>query len=435
MKGIITTILIMTGIMSYGQDMLTIEDAMAMALKNNFDILVSGNDADIARVNNTYGNAGMLPEVKLSGSGNYEVNTIQQKLKGGDENKYSALPTNSLSAGTELSWTLFDGGKMFVTKRKLNEIQTLGELQFREQVLKSLYEVISGYYDVVRQKQELASINEALNYNRERVKIAQAGFNAGSLLKTDLLQAKIDLNVNRENAINQEVVIASAKKDLNRLLGRDPDTPFGITDTITSSYFPNKDEILKQVDSNNAALLAYRKQLDIARLSVKESQKLFAPVLNFRAGYYLSQSNSPYGTVLNNLSYGPGIGGSLSIPLYSAGENKRIISAAKIRQNSAEYELQNISLVVNTALLNVLTDFENQQRLLVIEKENNELTRENLAISLQRLRLGQTTSLEVHQAQDDFVRSNTRLINFQYNLKMAETRLKQLMASLADGRP
>ena len=118
------------------------------------------------------------------------------------------------------------------------------------------------------------------------------------------------------------------------------------------------------------------------------------------------------------------------IPIYSSGENKRKISTARIQVQTAEYSLQNIKLQMNTELQNALTGFESQKQLFQIEKENNELTRENLEISLQRLRLGQTTSLEVHQAQENFVLSSTRLINFEYELKIAETKLKQLIAQL-----
>ena len=118
------------------------------------------------------------------------------------------------------------------------------------------------------------------------------------------------------------------------------------------------------------------------------------------------------------------------IPLFSAGENKRKIAVAKLESETATYDLQNIKLQVNTLLENTLTDFENQQKLLEIETENNELAIENIKICLERLRLGQTTSLEVHIAQEDFVQSNTRLIDFRYNLKLAETKLKQLVSGL-----
>ncbi len=132
----------------------------------------------------------------------------------------------------------------------------------------------------------------------------------------------------------------------------------------------------------------------------------------------------------NNRSFGPQLGGTLVIPLYSSGENKRKVTIAQIQLQSAEYDLQNIKLQVNTDLLNALTGFKNQRQLMQIEKENNELNRENIEICLQRLRLGQSTSLELHQAQDSYVQSCTRLINFEYNLKIAEIKLKQLIATL-----
>ncbi len=149
-----------------GQKILTVDDAVNIALKNNFDILVARNDADIAKANNTPGNAGMLPSLQMSGSGDYELNNIHQELSGGTENNYSSLSTAQFNAGTQLSWTLFDGGKMFVTKNKLNEIESLGEIQFKDKVLQTMYNVIAAYYDVVRQKQELNSINEVINYNQ-----------------------------------------------------------------------------------------------------------------------------------------------------------------------------------------------------------------------------------------------------------------------------
>jgi outer membrane protein len=412
------------------QKSLTIEEAINIALKNNFDILVAGNEASIAKTNNTAGNAGMLPTVAVTGSGNYSVNNSTQKLNGGTENNYPSLSTTSLSAGAQLSWNLFDGGKMFVTKNKLNEIQALGEIQFKEKVMQTLFNVIAAYYDVVRQKQQLNSINEALNYNRNRVTIAQTGFNAGSMLKSDLLQSKIDLNVNTENAINQQFMIDAALKTLNQLLGKNADELVQISDSIPLGYSPDKAGLFQKINSSNASILNFQKQIDIARLALKESRSSYLPTLNFKGGYYVSHTSNSAGSVLQNNSNGPQVGGTLVIPIYSAGETKRKETTARIQAQSAEYDLQNIKLQVNTELTNTLTEFENQQKLLKIETENNELAKENILISIERLKHGQATSLEVHLAQEDYVQSNTRLINFRYNLKIAETKLKQLVSNL-----
>lgn len=414
----------------WAQNVVTVEEAVSIALKNNFDILVARNDADVAKINNTAGNAGMLPTLQVNGSGSYELNNVRQKISNGTTNNYNSISSTGLSAGTTLSWTLFDGGKMFVTKSKLAEIEALGEVQYKEQVLSTVYEVIAAYYDLIRQKQVLNSINEVITYNKERVTIAQAGYNAGSLIRTDLLQAKIDLNVTMENAINQQYTIDAARKTLNLVLGKDASEMTEVTDSIPLNYTPDEEMLKQKIFSDNTTVQAFQKQIDIARLSLREFNAGFLPKVNFDAGYYFSQTDNSKGSTLNNRTYGPQLGGSVSIPIFSAGENKRKTAVAKIQVESSEYDLQRIKLQVNTELLNALTGFNNQKKLMQIEKENNELNKEYIEICLQRLRLGQSTSLELHQAQDSYAQSSARLINFEYNLKVAEIRLKQLVSSL-----
>jgi outer membrane protein len=414
----------------HAQRALTMEDAIKIAMKNNFDILVAGNDANIARVNNTPGNAGMLPTVALSGTANYSLDNTYQKYPDGTSVNFPSLNSTTISAGAQLSWTLFDGGKMFVTKNKLSEIQSLGEIQFRDKVLQTLFNVIAAYYDVVRQQQQLNSINETLKYNNDRVIISQTGFNAGSLMKTDLLQAKIDLNVNLESAINQQFIIVESKRNLKLLLGESTDSIYTVTDSILLNYSPDRKELLQKLNSSNTSILSFKKQIDIANLTVKEARSGYLPNFGFKAGYYFSQSMNPSITVSQNRTVGPQIGGTLTIPLYSAGENNRKVSVAKLEAESATIDLQNIKQQMNTILENTLTDFENQQKLLQIENENKELALENMKISFERLRLGQATSLEVHLAEEDYVQSSTRLINFRYSLKLAETKLKQLISVL-----
>jgi len=417
--------------LTYSQKVLSSEDAISIALKYNYDILVARNSATTDSVNNTPGNAGMLPDVTISSTESYSTATkLYQKFSDGSIVSSSNTQSNSLTANIGLSWTLFDGGKMFVTKRKLSEIQELGEIQFRDRVLQTVYDVILAYYDVVRQKQELASINEVITYNLDRVKISQTSFDAGLSPKTNLLQAKIDLNVYQENAINQQSIILAAKRSLNQLLGRNTDVQFEVLDSIPISESLDNRVLSQKIDSSNTSILAYQKQIDVDKLSIKEMNSMLLPKIFFNTGYGLFQSNSPDGNPLVNRTIGPSIGGTVSIPIYQGGNAIRQIKVAKIQLQSDQYNLENVRLKVNQQLQNALTQFENQLNLLKIEKDNAILAKENLEISIQRLRYGQTTSLEVSLAENSFVDSLTRLINFEYNLKVAETKLKQLLARL-----
>jgi len=427
---ILLLLILSLGCVKAQQQVLTAEDAVNIALKNNYGILVARNDADIARINNTHGNAGMLPNLAINGSDNVSINDVHQKLSDGTETSVSGARSNSFNVGPVLTWTLFDGGKMFVTKSKLNEIQALGEIQFKEEVLQTVYDVIASYFDVVRQKQQLSSINEVIAFNLERVKIFQTSFDAGLSPKTNLLQAKIDLNVYQENAVSQKMVIQESKRKLNQILSKGADSSFEVIDSIPLMYHPDRKTIIEKLYSANSSVLSFQKQLDIARLTVKEYNAMLLPRLNLNAGYNFLKTDNTSGSILMNRSYGPQLGGSISIPIFQAGNISRQIKTAKVQVLSAEYNLESIKLQVNTQVLNALTDFDNQQQLLSIEKDNVVLAKENLEISMLRLRYGQTTSLEVRLAQDSYEQSLTRLLNFEYNTKIAETKLKQLLAEL-----
>jgi outer membrane protein TolC len=416
---------------TYCQKPITAQDAVSIALKYNYDILIARNSSSSDSVNNTPGNAGMLPTIAINGSESYSAaNNIRQKFSDGTSSTSTNANSNSVDANVGLNWTLFDGGKMFVTKRKLNEIQALGEIQFRDRVLQTEYDVILAYYDVVRQKQELASINEVITYNLERVKISQTAYDAGLSPKTNLLQAKIDLNVYQENAINQQSIIIASKRTLNQLLGRNADIQFDVLDSIPINYLVDKKELAQKLDSSNTSILAFKKQVDVSKLSLKEMNTLLFPKINFNAGYGLFQSNTPESNPVRSSTIGPSFGGTISIPIYQAGNAVRQIKIAKIQLQSDEFNLESIRLQMNQQLQNALTQFENQMNLLRIERDNAILAKENLEISIQRLRYGETTSLEVSLAEGSFVDSLTRLISFEYYLKVAETKLKQLLARL-----
>ena len=415
---------------AFSQALLTPEEAIDIALANSFGVLVARNNADIARINNTIGAAGMLPNISANGNTGFSQSNVELQLSSGDTIQSTEGQTRSRGANVSLGWVLFDGGKMFITKNKLNQIEALGEIHLKDTLLQTVYNVIASYYNIVGQKQQLASINEAINFNKEQVAILEASFNAGLVAKTSLLQAKIDLNVYQEAAINQQYSIIVAKRSLNQLLVRDPETGFEVVDSIVTQYVPNKEELFEKLYSSNINILAADRQVEIARLSIREFQATRLPRINLTSGYNLNLVDNTASNVRSNHSYGPSIGATLSVPIFQGGTINRQVSTSKIQMLSAGYNFENIKLRVTTQLQNALTQFENQQQLLAIEKENELLAKENIEIAIQRLRLGQANSLEVRQAQESYVFSYTRRINFEYNLKIAETRLKQLVSGL-----
>src|SRR4051794_30499763 len=81
----LVVLLVWCGVTMQAQEVLTLEQAIDIALKNNYDIRISKNDAEIASRNNTAGNAGMLPKVTGVLSDNYTLSHLNQQFTSGLE--------------------------------------------------------------------------------------------------------------------------------------------------------------------------------------------------------------------------------------------------------------------------------------------------------------------------------------------------------------
>ncbi len=409
---------------------LTPEDAISIALKNSFGIQVARNNAEISRINNSIGNAGMLPNINVNGNANYSESNVTLGLSNNDTIQSTNGQTTQRGANVALSWVLFDGGRMFITKNRLGELEQLGQLRLKDTLQQTIYSVIAAYYNIVSQKQQLKSINEAINFGKEQVNILQVSFNAGLTARNNVLQAKIDLNVLLENSLNQAYLITAQKRALNQMLMRDPATDYEVIDSIPPSMVPSMEELINQLYTNNISVQSAQKQANIARLTIREYNATRYPRINLTAGYNLSLVDNTASNILFNHNYGPQVGATLTMPIFQGGAINRQVSISKVQYLTSQINLENVKLRVSTQLQNALTQFENQLALLNIEVENEGLARENVQIAIERLRLGQSNSLEVRQAEESYVFSYTRRITFEYNLKLAETRVKQLVAGL-----
>ncbi|HLP92424.1 MAG TPA: TolC family protein, partial [Saprospiraceae bacterium] len=215
--------------------LLSPEEAVRLALEAGYDIRISQADADIARLNNTKGNAGMLPTINLVANETFTLSTFQQKLANGSEFNEAGAPFNNANAGVQLSWTLFDGRRMHIAKKRLGELEALGQINLQNTVQQTAAAVLTAYYEVVRGRMQERAIAEVITLNEERLRIAEARLAAGFAAQTDALQARIDLNQRRADLILQQASTANAKRALNRLLVRAPETAFRVDETLSSN--------------------------------------------------------------------------------------------------------------------------------------------------------------------------------------------------------
>lgn len=410
--------------------LLTAEEAVRIALENNFTIRLVQADADIAKTNNTKGNAGMLPTVNLVANETFTLSTFQQKLSNGTEFNALGAPFNTASAGVQLNWPLFDGRRMFIAKQRLEAQEALGQLNLQSQVQQTTADVLQAYYDIVRGRQQEKALAEVITLNQERLRIAEARLAAGFSGQTDALQARIDLNQRRSDLLNQENVTLSAKRALNQLLARAPETSFEVDETLINNYTPERTSLLQKIQTQNPTMLSLQKSNDIAALLTDEARTLNKLRINGIGQFNALRSDNGSGFQRSNTQAGLTIGGSVVYPLYSGGNFKRQVQTAQLQAQQASIQVDAQRLSIESSLDNQLAFFKTQQQVLLLEEENVTNARENLNVSTERFRLGQTNALETQTAQNTLEQALFRRNLALFNLKITELQLRLLAGEL-----
>ena len=417
---------------SYAQEVMTPEEAVAYAVAKNFDIVLAKNDAEVAMVLNNKASAGMLPKINLNTGDVFNLNNLNQKYTSGQNVKQNWVAVNSLNAGISMDWTIFDGMKMFATKDRLAALQSLGEIQLKNQIQDVAAQTLNAYYNIVRQKQQIKAAKELIGISEERVNLSQKKLDVGYSDKTPLLQAKVDLSAQQINILKQETLLEQAKISLNQIIGRNADEPFDVIDNIEVNYQPNLQTIRDTTTSTNYLLAAAKKNIEIAQFQRKEINAQRLPQINFTSGYNFVQNNNKAGFQLFNRVYGPSVGVSAKIPIFNGGMVKKDLQAASINIAKQQIQYDKLKHDIDAGIVNAYKDFELSEKMLQLNEENVKIAAENVQITMERYRLNQSTSLDIKQAQSSYEDALYNVILARYNSKIAEIELKRIINNLLD---
>ena len=416
------------------QKLLTVEDAIATTLQNNYDIQLLRNDSASYALDKSYAKSAFLPRVNGSSGFIFNNNDQLQKFSDGTKRERNGIRSNNLSGSVQLNWTLFDGYKMFATRDKLGEFVKLGELNIKNQMVTSIAAVINNYYSIVHQKQQLKAVEDQMSINEERVKLADKKLSVGLGAKPELLQAKVDLNAQKAARLNQQTLIAQLKEQLNQLMNVALNTSYEVSDSIPINNNIILSDVMNGVESSNPALLLTKKNIDIANLTLKEKKADKFPIVSFNSAYNYSRTDNkavvnpftPLFSRNNGFNYGLGV----TIPILNGFNVKRQVQQTQLDIDYLKLSYQNQKSKIDVGIINAFKDYEMEKQSLALEEENILLAKENVMIALERFRLGVSTYLELRETQKSLEDAYNRLLAARYNTKLAETELLRLKGDL-----
>lgn len=411
---------------SYSQEVLTIENAIKIALENNFEIKIASNNYNIAKTNSTIGNAGMLPTLTASVAANNRVQNSTLTLQNGVVNALDNALNNSLNYGVSLDWTIFNGFKMFTRLEQLKELEKLGSTQLQQTIISKLSEVSSTYFNLVQQQQQLKALDSTLVISNQRLALAQNRFAIGKASKLEVLNAQVDLNTDNVVLLKQQEVFQNTKTLLNKILARDLQTQFNVIEKIKVDDNLKLTELSDLVEKQNPQLVSLLLSKNVAELQLKQIKGDRYPVITLSSGYVFNETQASLGFAAATSARGFNYGFNAALNLFNGWNQNRNEKIAKIMLDNSKLTLNSQRLELQAQLNAAYQTYLTNNQLVVIENKNEIYAKQNLDITLDKFKIGTITTLEFRTAQLNYVNAKVRNSNAQFQAKLSEIVLKEL---------
>lgn len=417
-----------------GAQSITLDQVLQMAMQKNYDVRLVENTAGLAHNDNRYGFGVFMPQLNATGTYIKNNNDSRNVTFADVETLRSGVKSTNTNGSVQMVWTLFDGTKMFATRKRIEELAALGEANVRNQMMNTAASIISSYYNITRQKQQLKAIIELMAVSEERVKLAERKLQVGTGGKPELLQAKVDLNAIRTAKLAQETVIQQLKDQLNGALAMGLPDVYDVADSIPIRLDLTMEEIVTDIEKTNQTLQAQMKSIDVSRMILRENRASRSPIINLTSAYNFNKTENELAVnpvsqkYTRNQGYNYGV--SVVIPIMNGMNVNRLIGAAKINLERQQLIYEQQLTLAMVGVRNAFVNYDNAKKALLIEEENIFLAEENVTIALAGFRRGITTFIELRTAQQSLADAFNRLIAARYLAKVSETELLRLKGSL-----
>ncbi|MDG1158821.1 MAG: TolC family protein [Flavobacteriales bacterium] len=414
---------------SQAQTPLSLNDAIAKALANNYQIQISKERVVIAENNNTWGGTSLAPSINLNGGFN---NGITDNSDNPTSFIQAELRSSSISYGAGLNWTLFDGFGMFIQKEQLDLLEQQSEGNAAIVIENSIQSVALAYYNVLLQEKRMEVFEELIELSNDRLAYERTKQELGASTTFDQLQFENALVADSTNYLLQRLSKQNAMRNLNLLMSESVEIVWQLTTEI-EDLEENYDfgDLRNKTLSNNSNIKNQYINTLIANTEIRRAKAGLYPVIGFNAG--ANQNNASFsagefegeGTTINYFG-----NFTLNFNLFNGGRARRAIQNAKVNEAIALLNQEELSLNVENDLRNNYEQFVAQQQIYLLAQRGVFFANKSLEIASEKFASGAINSFNFRDIQLAYLQAQSALLESQFNLISTKTNLVRLTGGL-----
>jgi outer membrane protein len=456
--------------MSYGQKILTLEDAMNIAIKNSPEIIKSELNMNINKENLKAEEAATKSQIKFklspySYDQNRTFNTplsswitsetetvsgdlvVSQPIRLTDGSIYlhNQLTFQNASSDYQDLDSRFKGysNNLFVTysqpiftynrlKMKMNQLRLSLEnstLSYSIQRLLLEKQVTQYFYQVYQRKMAVTVAEDELKNQQTSHEIIKSKVEGGLSAREELLQSELNLATSESNLQNAQVELANAKDYFRQYIGIPLRDEFDIEANIEYS------EVIVDLEKAIQNGLNTRMELRQHEISIRnsEDQLTISKATNeFDGNVNLSMGLVGEDPLLTNVydkpTRSPMVGVSFNIPIWDWGERKSRIKAAQAALRIEEINLDNERTSVELNIRQTFRSLQNLGTQMDLARQNVKNAQLTYDINLERYKNGDLTSMDLGRYQNQLSEKKTNLANslISYKLELLNMKIQSL---------
>ena len=425
----------------FGQQELSLSQAIETGLQNNYQIRISEARAEIAANNNDWAVAGRFPTINLSLSSN---NNYRDLNNPGSVLRTSNTINTGLAPGIEANWTIFNGYRVRYSKEQLEVQEQLSGGNIKIAVENSIQGIIQAYYNALVQQEQLDVVQEVLSLSRDRVEYQELRKEFGQASTFDILQTQDAYLNDSTNYVLQANTFQTAIRNLNLAMGVDDlNTPYRLSDTLTYDVAAYQlADLQQQMQAGNHQLQNQFINRDLAALNTRLQEASLYPTVQVRSGitydvalatgeqqfsFEMEPRELPQVAAKTFTGF---INFAATYPIFDAGVRRKRIENAKTEELIAQHNISDLKRTLNNQLANTLATYNTQKRLVEVTTALAANARRNLEIAEERFRGGLINSFDYRTIQVSYINASQQRLNALFNLKNTETELVRLIGGL-----
>lgn len=415
-------------------DVLPLEDAIALALLQNPSVEIAGLDVEKAGEDIDAAEADYFPQLQATLDTGRNLIDQSYTFQQGSLGTFAAtgpIPANDVEIGTSGDWSRSVGLSVVqsitgiyqvrMEVEKLSLQQRIYAESLRGELQDTAKSVKQTYYQILASRSALENTQVSIDLYESLVKQLSDEVEQQTALQYELLDAQARLAQARQQALSQRNDIASQKEQLNNLMGRPTDQPFEVAGALVAPPV--------EIDGEEARQIAFAQRPDLreaeikvllAEKSVAITEYGYVPDVDVLASY--SHTNSE---LIPADSFYVGI--VLSWEFYDWGQRSAEISSDRIDVHQARIEVERTRSDIITQVNSSLRNLEDAQAAVDAARIGQQAGAEKLRVTQNRYDENVALLSDLFDAESDLSEANDDYVNAVLDVLNAQAELAQAM--------